>query len=140
MLIDHDYYLGTYLGEAVDCAAFPELLRRAEDAVGALTGFQVTEDNFDSLPPIVRTLYKKAICAQIEYLQEIGVNAAITGESSMANGFTVGKVHVGGISERRASAQDGMLIAPAAIAYLEQTGLMCRHVGVWGDAPIWGWA
>ena len=134
-LLDQEYYLMTYQGEPVAEADFPSLLRRAKDAVGALTRFSVTEENFEQLPPIVRTLYKKAICAQIEYLQEIGVNAAITGETGMANGFTVGKVHVGGRSDSRVSGQGGVLIAPAAIAYLEQTGLMSRHV----DVADWGW-
>lgn len=125
----------TYQGEPVAEADFPSLLRRAKDAVGALTRFSVTEENFDQLPPIVRTLYKKAICAQIEYLQEVGANAAITGETGMANGFTVGKVHVGGRSGGRVSGQGDVLIAPAVIAYLEQTGLLSRHV----DVADWGW-
>lgn len=133
-LLDQEYYLVTYQGEPVAEADFPALLRRAEDAVGALTGFQVQEENFDQLPPIVRTLYKKAVCAQIEYLQEVGTNAAITGETGMANGFTVGKVHVGGRSGG-ANAGSSVLMAPAAIVYLEQTGLLSRHV----DVADWGW-
>lgn len=139
-LICGNFYTSVYMGEPVDQADFPSLVRRAEDAVGALTGYQVTEDNFDSLPPIVRTLYRKAICAQIEYLQEVGVSAAITGENGMANGFTVGKVHVGGTSGHKAATASSVLIAPAAVAYLEQTGLLSRHVGVLGDCPVWGWA
>lgn len=134
-LLDQAYYLMTYQGEPVAEADFPSLLRRAKDAVGALTRYSVTEENFDQLPPIVRTLYKKAICAQIEYLQEVGTNAVITGETGMANGFTVGKVHVGGRSGSRVFGQSDVLIAPAAIAYLEQTGLMSRHV----DVADWGW-
>lgn len=134
-LIDHQHYAEVYLGEPVDQADFPALLRRAEDAVGTLTRYQVTEENIDNLPPIVRTLYKKALCAQVEYLQEIGANAAITGETGMANGFTVGKVHVGGRSVGMASGQVGVLIAPASLAYLEQTGLLACHV----DVADWGW-
>lgn len=129
-LIDHQHYTEVYLGDPVDTADFPALLRRAEDAVGTLTRFQVTEENIDKLPPIVRTLYKKAVCAQIEYLQEIGANAAITGETGIANGFTVGKVHVGGRSGGRAYGQASMLIAPAALAFLEPTGLLACHADV----------
>ena len=139
-LIDHRHYTEVYLGEPVAETDFPSLLRRAEDAVGALTRYQVTEDNIDQLPPIVRTLYKKALCAQIEYLQEVGANAAITGETGMANGFTVGKVHVGGTSGKKAAAQNSVLIAPAAIALLEQTGLLSRQVETFCDCPVWGWA
>ena len=58
-----------------------------------------------------------------------------TGETGMANGFTVGKVHVGGRSGGSASGQASMLIAPAAMAYLEQTGLLASHV----DVADWGW-
>ena len=133
-LIDQEYYNSVYMGEPVDEADFLKLLRRAEDAVGALTRFQVTEENIDALPPIISTLYKKALAAQIEYLQEIGVNAAITGESGIANGFTVGKVHIGGRSGQAGASQD-TLIAPGALALLEQTGLLARHV----DTCDWGW-
>ena len=134
-LIDHQHYAEVYLGKPVDQADFPALLRRAEDAVGTLTRYQVTEENIDNLPPIVRTLYKKAVCAQIEYLNEVGANAAITGETGMANGFTVGKVHVGGRSGGGAYGQADVLIAPAALAYLEQTGLLACHA----DVADWGW-
>ena len=63
-----------------------------------------------------------------------GLNA-ITGETGMANGFTVGKVHVGGRSGGGVSGQANMLIAPAAMAYLEQTGLLACHA----DVADWGW-
>ena len=134
-LIDYVYYVSVYQGEPVDAADFPAFLRRAEDAVGALTRFQVTDETFDVLPPFVRTLYRKAICAQIEYLQEIGVNAAVTGETGMANGFTVGKVHVGGTSGRKAMSAAGVVIAPTVHTLLEQTGLLSRQVGT----ADWGW-
>ncbi len=136
-LIDHQHYTEVYMGESVDEADFPALARRAEDAVGALTRHQVTEENIDNLPPIVRTLYKRAICAQIEYLNEIGMTAAITGETGMANGFTVGKVHVGGSSGRKATTTAGVPIAPAARLHLEQTGLLSRYVATLPDAPLW---
>ena len=59
-LICSQFYSSVYMGEPVDQADFPSLARRAEDAVGALTGYQ--------------------------------------------------------------------------------TGLLSRHVGVWGDCPVWGGA
>lgn len=125
MIIDYGFYTSVYQGEAVEEAAFPSLLRRAEDAVGALTRFQVTEETIESYPLIIRTLYKKALCAQVEYLNEIGTSSAVTGEYAAARGFTVGKVRVGAMD--RVAETTGNGVSPAVRVLLEQTGLTARH-------------
>ena len=126
--VTFDFYANTYHGDpAVTEAAFPRLEARAEDAVNALIRFR-------AVPAQWETLYKKAICAQVEYYAIYGIEAASAG--LMENSFTVGKVTVTG---RGASARSGgaSMISPQAVAYLEQTGLLNPAVSVAGNRGWW---
>jgi hypothetical protein len=76
--------------------------------------------------PFQLTLYKKAICAQVDFFAVNGLDSvAIAGAGGVDNGFTVGKVSVHGRSGASAYV-GGMVgnIAPMAKMYLEQTGLL----------------
>ena len=59
-IVDNEFYYNVYMGSEADDASFPALCARAEDVVGALARWQVTEDNIGSYPELVQTLYKKA--------------------------------------------------------------------------------
>ena len=75
-------------------------------------------------PTIVQTLYKKAVCAQVDFLSINGMDSL---NETATGGFTVGKVTVQG----KASETGGKLqesVSPLAISYLEQTGLMNPNV------------
>ena len=126
--VTYDFYANIYLGDpAVTETAFPRLEARAEDAVNALIRFR-------AVPAQWETLYKKAICAQVEYYAIYGIEAASAG--LMENSFTVGKVSItgGGASARSGGAS---MISPQAVAYLEQTGLMSPAVPVAGNRGWW---
>ena len=127
-VVDYEYYTSTYIGDpAVTEAAFPRLEARAEDAVNALIRFRAVPAQFEAL-------YQKAICAQIDYYAVYGIEAASAG--MMENSFTVGKVSVtgGGAAARSGGAS---MIAPQAVAYLEQTGLLNPAVPVAGARGWW---
>ena len=126
--VTFDFFANTYCGDpAVTEAAFPRLEARAEDAVNALIRFR-------AVPPQLEVLYQKAICAQIDYYAIYGIEAASAG--LMENSFTVGKVSVtgGGAAARSGGAS---MIAPQAVAYLEQTGLLNPTVPVAGARGWW---
>ena len=126
--VTFDFFANTYCGDpAVTEAAFPRLEARAEDAVNALIRFR-------AVPPQLAVLYQKAICAQIDYYAIYGIEAASAG--LMENSFTVGKVSVtgGGAAARSGGAS---MIAPQAVAYLEQTGLLNPTVPVAGARGWW---
>jgi hypothetical protein len=95
-----------------------------------MTRWQVDETNFSELPSIVQTLYKLAICSQIDFLAINGIDSLNDGEGSV--GFTVGKVRVDGKAKSSAGGAMSANISPAAISYLEQTGLMNPAVPVVG--------
>jgi hypothetical protein len=78
-----------------------------------------------TLPAPIPTLYKKAVCAQVDFL-------AINGTDSINEdgnaGFTVGKVTVHGKAASNSGGKLSASISPLAIAYLEQNGLMNPQV------------
>lgn len=137
-IVDFEYYATVYMGTEADEASFPALCARAEDIVGAMTRWAVTEDNFGSYPQLIQTLYKKAVCAQVDYFAVNGIETA-TGDSS-DGGWTVGKVSVQGKSSTGAGAgRLSAAISPLAVSYLEQTGLLNPQVPTAGEPFAAGW-
>lgn len=126
MGVDYAFYSGVYMGSDVDQTSFPALCARASDVIGALTHW-VDDARLEKLPLPYQNLYKKAICAQIDFLSINGMDSLNETET---NGFTVGKVTVHGKSyadKAGAGKMEGN-ISPLAVMYLEQTGLMNPQV------------
>ena len=136
--VDYDYYATVYVGSEADEASFPALCARAEDVVGAMTRWAVTADNFSTYPQLIQTLYKKAICAQVDFFAVNGTETA-TGDST-DGGWTVGKVSVTGKASTGAGAGSlSAAVSPMALGYLEQTGLMNPQVFTAPEPPAVGW-
>ena len=122
-VVDWIFYNTVYGGTDATPQTFPALCARASDVIGAVTHW-VDEETIRKLPAQYQTLYKKAICAQIDFLSINGIDSLNETETG---GFTVGKVTIHG----KASASGGKMsenISPTAIGYLEQTGLMNPQV------------
>ena len=127
-VVDYEYYTSTYIGDpAVTEADFHRMEARAEDIINQLIRYK-------EVPTMWQDAYKSAICAQIDYYAIYGIEAASAG--LMENSFTVGKVSVtgGGAAARSGGAS---MIAPQAVAYLEQTGLLNPAVPVAGARGWW---
>lgn len=137
-IVSYAYYTQTYKGEAVAETDFPRLEARAERLISQITHGRAA--NYAALPAVLQEAVETAICAQIEYYALMGEDVAITGE--MSNGWTVGKVHVNGSARASATGATSMT-CPAAIAALEQTGLLNGQVPTLGEPPSapwpWGW-
>lgn len=123
-LVDYDYYTNTYMGEPVAAVDFPRFEARAEGAI--LIVINKTADEAALLPEAVLIAVKNAICAQIDYYFEYGINVSVFGKEA-GGGFTVGKVSVNNGSSA-AGAGSRSMIAPAVYAYLERTGLLNPQV------------
>ena len=123
--VDYTFYSTVYMGSEADEASFPALCARAADVVGAMIRWRDPE----TLTDPVLTLYKKAVCAQVDYFALNGFESVAGGSD---RGFTVGKVSVSGKSGNDLKATGAMSahISPLAIMYLEQTGLMYPGVPV----------
>ncbi|MBR0463448.1 MAG: hypothetical protein IJJ23_03590 [Clostridia bacterium] len=136
-IVDFAWYYNVYFGNEADQSSFPALCARAEDVIGAMTRWQVTAANIGTLSEALQTLYKKAICAQVDFFAVNGTETA-TGDSG--GGWTVGKVTVQGKADRASGA--GLLsgaVSPLAVALLEQTGLLNPQVPTLPEMPLLGW-
>ena len=129
-IVDFSYYSTVYMGTEADQASFPALNAHASRVIGMMTRWQVNEGNFAELPTLVQTLYKLAVCSQVDFLSINGIESLSGGEDSV--GFSVGKVRVDGKAKAGAGGAMSASISPAAISYLEQSGLMYPGVPVVG--------
>ena len=118
-VVDYTFYSTVYRGTDADAQTFPALCARASDVIGAVTHW-VDDATIITLPELIQTLYKKAVCAQVDFLAINGVDSLNETETG---GFTVGKVTVHG-KAKEAGGKMSESISPLAISYLEQTGLM----------------
>ena len=123
-VVDYTFYSTVYGGTDVNNTSFPALCARASDVIGAVTHW-VDENKVETLPAPIPTLYKKAICAQIDFL---AINGTDSLNETATAGFTVGKVTVHGKAASTAGGRMAENISPLAISYLEQTGLMNPQV------------
>ncbi|MBO6092527.1 MAG: hypothetical protein J6P40_02715 [Oscillospiraceae bacterium] len=124
-IVDLRYYTLEYKGNEADSASFPALNAHASRIIGALTHWRVDENTIDNFPSLVRTLYRLAICSQIDFLAINGMDSISGGGDE---GFTVGKVSVHDKSTSNVGGAMSAHISPAAKSYLEQTGLMNPQV------------
>ena len=123
-MVDYVFYNTVYRGTDIDDVSFPALCARATDVIGAVTHW-VDESTIAKLPPLLQTLYKKAICAQVDFFVINGTDTL--NETGNSGGWTVGKVTVHG-DTRSSGGRMAEMISPLAISYLEQTGLMNPQV------------
>ena len=123
-VVDFTFYSTVYGGTDADAQTFPALCARASDVIGAVTHW-ADDAAILRLPALYQTLYKKAVCAQIDFLSINGMDSL---NETSTGGFTVGKVTVQGKSGSASGGKLSESISPMAIAYLEQTGLMNPQV------------
>ena len=128
-IVDFAYYQGTYMGTEADATSFPALNAQAERLIGTMTRWQVNAENIGELPPFVQTLYKLAVCAQVDFF---AINGTETMTAGNGTGFTVGKVRVDSSNRATTGGVLSASVSPAAVAYLEQTGLLNPAVPVVG--------
>jgi hypothetical protein len=126
-IVDYEFYTNVYMGQEADQASFPALCARASDVVGAMTRWVDVE----TLSDFQLTLYKKAICAQIDYFATNGLDSVAGGNDG--RGWTVGKVSVNNGRYGSQTEHSGAMsahISPMVLMYLEQSGLMNPAVPV----------
>ena len=124
-VVDFSFYWNVYGGTDADQTSFPALCARASDVIGAVTHWKVDETTISKLPAMVQLLYKKAVCAQIDFLSINGMDSLNETETA---GWTVGKVTIHGKNSTTAGGKMSESISPLAIMYLETTGLMNPQV------------
>ena len=126
-IVDFEYYSTVYMGSEADDASFPALCARAEDVIGAMVRWQDPA----AFTPFQLTLYKKAVCAQVDFFAVNGLDSVAGGTDK---GFTVGKVSVNNRNSSETTKGGAMSgnISPMVGRYLEQSGLLNPAVPVVG--------
>ena len=125
--ITYDEYVAIY-GQNITEADFPMYAENASDMIDMVTRYEIVQcGGISALPSLVQNLVKKAAAAQVLYFVQNGLDTVMSGQTGQ--GFTVGKVSIGGASSGsggQTAAQ--LMISPAVGVLLEQTGLMERSV------------
>lgn len=124
--VEHAYYKDVFKGEPVDDADFLSLCDRAEEIIEELTMYRVTDAALPLMPADTQERVKKAVCAQIEYLDA-------NGGSDMDNGDALQSAGLGKFNYSRATGADGStaqsIYSPRAMRILAPTGLLYRGGG-----------
>ena len=111
----------------VSAEDFPSFDKAAENIIDLETQYQI---DMTTLPSKIQSLVKKAVAAQIDYLNVYGLDVAYTG--TKPQGFRVGEVSVTNSSSATGEARFSIL-SPIAESILELTGLLSRHAHVVSD-------
>ena len=98
--ITEQYYKETFKGESVSPADFPSLCMRAEEIIEEMTMYRVSPITFSSFSTDVQERIKKAVCAQIEYLDA-------NGGSDMDNGADLQSAALGKFNYTKSTGANG---------------------------------
>lgn len=121
--VDEKYYNDTFHGEPVASADFPSLCERAGEMIEELTLYRLTPLTLLAMPEDTQEIVKKAVCAQIEYLDA-------NGGADLDNGVgiqsaTLGKFSYSGSAGANGSTEQSRF-SPRAERILWPTGLTYR--------------
>lgn len=120
--VTETYYSSTYKGEPVDSADFPGLLVRAQEIVEEMIMYRTTLDTMSNLPKTTQERIKKAICAQIEYLD---ANPGIDTDGADLQSAGLGKFNYSKTTGSDGNSQQS-IYSPRAQRILLPTGLLYR--------------
>lgn len=130
--IDKDYYDNEFKGVPIDESTFSRYAERASDLIDQMTNY-VLWGKFDSFPPFIQEMVKKATAAQVEYYFVQGGPEQVDstndpGEVRIGN-FSYGSRGGSGRGEQRINRQENR-VSPSVIGYLAPTGLLYRGLDV----------
>ncbi|WP_277290512.1 hypothetical protein [Streptococcus orisratti] len=124
-MLTFDFYNDEYCGTQLDKKKFNELSKRSERKILALISLK--KEHVDKLPANLLEAVKMALCAQIEYLNAIGVESAM-GVTSVTQA-KVGNFSYTDGKKVTVSADIGSAgVSPDVLDYLLPTGLLYKGV------------
>lgn len=124
--VDEKFYSEVFMGEPIDNSDFPSLAVRASEIVEEMSMYRVNEITFEDLPEAIKLAFRKAVCAEMEYLDA-------NGGSEVDNGSDFSSASLGRFSYTKGTASEGTSreswYAPRALRLLAPTGLLYRGGG-----------
>lgn len=121
--VTSDYYYNTFKGESVDDADFPSLCERAGEIIEEMTMYRLSESAFESMDDDIKERIKKAVCAQIEYLDANGGSDVDNGSNLQS--ASLGKFNYSKVTGSNEDSKQSVY-APRAQRILYPTGLLYR--------------
>lgn len=121
--VTQDYYNDTFNGEPVDNTDFPGLLVRASEIVEEMTMYRLSESSFETMSLETQERIKKAVCAQIEYLDANGGSDVDNGSNLQS--ASLGKFNYSKVTGSNEDSKQSVY-APRAQRILYPTGLLYR--------------
>lgn len=117
--VDATYYTGTYKGESVNEADFSTFEMRSSEMIDEITSYRMDPDSLLLEPEDIKTRFKNAVCAQIEYISENGGSEVYTSDNIQSAGL-------GKFNYSSSGSAGSKAIAPMVCTYLNPTGLLYR--------------
>jgi len=116
--LDYEFYTLTYFGKLATSETFPELLARASEIIDDKTTYKVTQNGLSTYTAFVQEQFKKAICAEIDYIINNGGLDVIDDESNSS--VSLGKFSYSGNTTGSTASR----LPYSATRYLTATGLL----------------
>ena len=111
---------------------FNKLLPKASDVLDNLTSYFYVKNDIEQDNTWRVNQFKKALCAQIEYFNEVG-STTFESINNTPQTFSAGRTSVSNASRYNPSGKNEskQLVAEDVYIYLEGTGLLYAGVSVW---------
>ena len=125
MYADLEYYKNTYCGKLPEEEA-EKALKQASKHIDILTYRRIAGVGFENLTPFQQETVKEVACMMADFES---ANASMI--NSLINSYSINGANIS-FSGECANCQivDGIIIQKDVYAYLSQTGLTCRSLGV----------
>lgn len=125
MYADYDYYSTEYKGTMPEEDAV-KALKQASRHIDTLTYNRIVGVGFDNLAPFQQTIVKECVCMMADFEN---TNASMI--NSLINSYSINGASIS-FSGECANCQltNGVIVQKDTYAYLAQTGLTCRSLGV----------
>lgn len=128
--IDFDFYKNQYGGTVnIDQDFITNNSHQAADLINEFCNYYFDRHSIDELPfEQDKANVKKAMCAQLEHLFELGGDTELTGQNA-PTGVQVGNFTMSGMKPNSTGIKS--VRSDKALQYLRPTGLLYRGVGQW---------
>ena len=125
MYADLEYYKNTYCGKLPEDEA-EKALKQASTHIDILTYRRIAGVGFDNLTPFQQETVKEVACMMADFES---ANASMI--NSLINSYSINGASIN-FSGESANCQlvNGVVVQKDVYAYLSQTGLTCRSLGV----------
>lgn len=116
----------------LDDKTFDSLIKKASAILNNITSYFYVKNDIEKDNPWRVNQFKQALCAQIEYFNELG-STTFEGINNSPVTFSAGRTSVSNASRhsRGGDVESKPLVAEEVHMYLEGTGLLFAGVSVW---------